>query len=288
MAQTLDKMKNFIDTILDYQIWDNEIVKLSIQGIVEVILLFLVARISIWFIKRWLYNFRLGPNFDDGRRYTIFQITKYVVYTVIIVMGLETLGVEVTTILAAETALFVGIGLGLQDAFKDLSSGIIILMERTISAGDIIRIGEEIGKVESIGLRTTTIRSRDDILIIMPNHRITNEAVTNLTLQNSKTRFSIKVGVEYGTDVDLVKKILVECAENNKNTSNNESLVFLRDFGENAIIFELLFYCRNPFKIEAIKSEIRFEIDRRFRESGITIPFPQRTVWHMNPEKNNP
>ncbi len=284
MAQTLDKMKNFIDTILDYQIWDNEIVKLSIQGIVEVILLFLVARISIWFIKRWLYNFRLGPNFDDGRRYTIFQITKYVVYTVIIVMGLETLGVEVTTILAAETALFVGIGLGLQDAFKDLSSGIIILMERTISAGDIIRIGEEIGKVESIGLRTTTIRSRDDILIIMPNHRITNEAVTNLTLQNSKTRFSIKVGVEYGTDVDLVKKILVECAENNKNTSNNESLVFLRDFGENAIIFELLFYCRNPFKIEAIKSEIRFEIDRRFRESGITIPFPQRTVWHMNPE----
>ncbi len=284
MAQTLDKIKNFIDTVLHYRIWDNEIVKLSIQGIVEVILLFLVARLSIWFIKRWLYNFRLGPNFDDGRRYTIFQITKYVVYTVIIVMGLETLGVEVTTILAAETALFVGIGLGLQDAFKDLSSGIIILMERTISAGDIIRIGEEIGKVESIGLRTTTIRSRDDILIVMPNHRITNEAVTNLTLQNSKTRFSIKVGVEYGADVDLVKKILVECVEKNKNTSKNESTVLLRDFGESAIIFELLFYSRDPFLIEATKSEIRFEIDRRFRESGITIPFPQRTVWHMNPE----
>ena len=284
MAQTLDKIKNFIDAVLHYRIWDNEIVKLSIKGIVEVILLFLIARISIWFIKRWLYNFRLGPNFDDGRRYTIFQITKYVVYTVIIVMGLETLGVEVTTILAAETALFVGIGLGLQDAFKDLSSGIIILMERTISAGDIIRIGEEIGKVESIGLRTTTIRSRDDILIIMPNHRITNEAVTNLTLQNSKTRFSIKVGVEYGADVDLVKKILVECVEKNKNTSNNESFVLLRDFGESAIIFEILFYSRDPFIIEATKSEIRFEIDRRFRESGITIPFPQRTVWHMNPE----
>ncbi|HAP71840.1 MAG TPA: mechanosensitive ion channel protein MscS [Cryomorphaceae bacterium] len=284
MAQTLDKIKNFIDTILDYRIWDNAIVKLSIQGIVEVILLFLVARIIIWFIKRWLYNFRLGPAFDDGRRYTIFQITKYVVYTVIIVMGLETLGVEVTTILAAETALFVGIGLGLQDAFKDLSSGIIILMERTISAGDIIRIGEEIGKVESIGLRTTTIRSRDDILIIMPNHRITNEAVTNLTLQNAKTRFSIKVGVEYGADVDLVKKVLVECVEKNKNTSNNESFVLLRDFGESSIIFEVLFYSRDPFIIEATKSEIRFEIDRRFRESGITIPFPQRTVWHMNPE----
>jgi small-conductance mechanosensitive channel len=284
MAQTLDKIKNFIDTVLHYRIWDNEIVKLSIQGIVEVILLFLIARISIWFIKRWLYNFRLGPNFDDGRRYTIFQITKYLVYTVIIVMGLETLGIEVTTILAAETALFVGIGLGLQDAFKDLSSGIIILMERTISAGDIIRIGEEIGKVESIGLRTTTIRSRDDILIVMPNHRITNEAVTNLTLQNSKTRFSIKVGVEYGADVDLVKKILVECVEKNKNTTNNESTVLLRDFGESAIIFELLFYSRDPFLIEATKSEIRFEIDRRFRESGITIPFPQRTVWHMNPE----
>lgn len=284
MAQTLDKIKNFIDTVLHYRIWDNEIVKLSIQGIVEVILLFLIARISIWFLKRWLYNFRLGPNFDDGRRYTIFQITKYVVYTVIIVMGLETLGVEVTTILAAETALFVGIGLGLQDAFKDLSSGIIILMERTISAGDIIRIGEEIGKVESIGLRTTTIRSRDDILIVMPNHRITNEAVTNLTLQNSKTRFSIKVGVEYGADVDLVKKILVECVEKNKNTVKNESTVLLRDFGESAIIFELLFYSRDPFLIEATKSEIRFEIDRRFRESGITIPFPQRTVWHMNPE----
>jgi small-conductance mechanosensitive channel len=228
----------------------------------------------------------LGTNaIEEGRRYTIVQISKYLIYTVAFVIALETIGVKVTAILAASTALFVGLGLGLQDAFKDLSSGVIILMERTLSVGDIIQMGEQIGKVESVGLRTTAVRTRDDILIIMPNHKMTNETVINLTHSEDTTRFSVRVGVAYGTDTTQVKQILQQiAADHPESDPMHDPQVILKDFGDSALIFELFFYTRNLFFVEKIKSEIRFEIDRRFRESGITIPFPQRTVWHMNPE----
>jgi small-conductance mechanosensitive channel len=232
-------------------------------------------------------NTTLGTNsIEEGRRYTIIQISKYLIYTVAFVIALETIGVKITAILAASTALFVGLGLGLQDAFKDLASGVIILMERTLSVGDIIQMGEQIGKVESVGLRTTSVRTRDDILVIMPNHKMTNETVVNLTHSEETTRFSVKVGVAYGTDTTVVKEILHQIAMDHPEADPmHDPQVILKDFGDNALMFELFFYTRNLFFVEKIKSEIRFEIDRRFRESQITIPFPQRTVWHMNTEK---
>jgi len=129
------------------------------------------------------------------------------------------------------------------------------------------------------------VRTRDDILIIMPNHKMTNETVVNLTHSEDTTRFSVQVGVAYGTDTAKVKEILQQiAADHPESDPMHDPQVILKDFGDSALIFELFFYTRNLFFVEKIKSEIRFEIDRRFRESGITIPFPQRTVWHMNPE----
>ena len=195
-------------------------------------------------------------------------------------MALETVGVKVTTLLAAETALFVGLGLGLQDAFKDLSSGVIILMERTLSVGDIIQLREQFGKVEAVGLRTTTLRTRDDILIIVPNSKLTNEVVINLTRSEETTRFAVEVGVAFGSDTQRVADLLRQVAiAHTELESRKEPLVILKDFGDSAIVFELNFYTQNLFHIEKIKSELRFAIDRAFRENKIIIPFPQRTVW---------
>ena len=282
MKEQLNEIRDYLKSILEYKLTELEWIEVSINGILEILILIIIARIVIWILKKWIYRMSFGRLADEGRKYTIHQISEYIVYTILIVTSLHTIGIDFTTILAAETALFVGIGLGLQDAFKDLSSGIIILMERTMSAGDIIKVGDEIGRVEKIGIRTTTIRNRDDVLIILPNHCITNESIINLTLNNSKTRFSVNVGVEYGSDIRLVREILIASAENVKSTVEGESRVILSDFGDSSINFELVFFTMSPFSIELIKSEIRFEIDQKFRENGVVIPFPQRTLTYKD------
>lgn len=286
MVEILNEIGTFLSELLSLELWQSDKLRLSVKGVLQVVAVLMVARFSVWTLSRTL-NTTLGTNsIEEGRRYTIIQISKYLIYTVAFVIALETIGVKITAILAASTALFVGLGLGLQDAFKDLASGVIILMERTLSVGDIIQMGEQIGKVESVGLRTTSVRTRDDILVIMPNHKMTNETVVNLTHSEETTRFSVKVGVAYGTDTTVVKELLHQIAMDHPEADPmHDPQVILKDFGDNALMFELFFYTRNLFFVEKIKSEIRFEIDRRFRESQITIPFPQRTVWHMNTEK---
>jgi len=285
MAEVLNSIWSFLSELLSYKLWGNDFFRLSVKSLLQVILLFAVARYGFWALTRVFLRNKSGNTYDEGRKYTIIQISKYLIYTVVIVIALETIGVKVTALLAASTALFVGLGLGLQDAFKDLSSGVIILMERTLTVGDIIQMQDQIGKVEAVGLRTTTVRTRDDILIIVPNSRLTNEVVINLTHSEETTRFSINVSVAFGSDTERVARILKKIAlDHPESDPIQEPLVILKDFGDSALIFELNFYTRNLFFVEKIKSEIRFEIDKQFRKEKIIIPFPQRTVWH-GPER---
>ena len=284
-------MLDWINEVLQYNIWNNDFFRLTVKSLIQVLLLFAAARYGFWLVTRILLKSKAIEFYDQGRRYTIIQISKYIIYIIVIIEALETVGVKVTALLAASTALFVGLGLGLQDAFKDLSSGVIILMERTLSVGDIIQLENQIGKVEAVGLRTTTVRTRDDILIILPNSKLTNETVVNLTHSEETTRFSLTVGVAYGTDSDLVKSILYTVASEHPQADNKEEpSVLLKEFGDNAMIFELNFYTRDLFFVERMKSDLRFSIDKAFRQNGIEIPFPQRTVWmasNQDPKKKS-
>jgi len=284
-------MLDWINEVLQYNIWNNDFFRLTVKSLIQVLLLFAAARYGFWLVTRILLKSKAIEFYDQGRRYTIIQISKYIIYIIVIIEALETVGVKVTALLAASTALFVGLGLGLQDAFKDLSSGVIILMERTLSVGDIIQLENQIGKVEAVGLRTTTVRTRDDILIILPNSKLTNETVVNLTHSEETTRFSLTVGVAYGTDSDTVKSILYNVAsEHPQADKKEEPSVLLKEFGDNAMIFELNFYTRDLFFVERMKSDLRFSIDKAFRQNGIEIPFPQRTVWmasNQDPKKKS-
>ncbi|MEY2962851.1 MAG: hypothetical protein RL754_112 [Bacteroidota bacterium] len=283
MVEILSTIFDFIGNLLSLEIWESPNFRLSVRGLLQVVAIMIAARFGTWTIGRTFARTRGNFAFDEGRRYTILQISKYIIYTVAFVIALETVGVKITALIAASTALFVGLGLGLQDAFKDLASGVIILVERSLSAGDIIQMDDQIGKVEAVGLRTTTVRTRDDILIIIPNHKLTNESVINLTHSEETTRFHIEVGVAYGSDTLLVAEILKNIAMNHPESDpTHEPQVIFKDFGDNALQFQLNFYTRNLFFVEKIKSEIRFEIDHQFRDKNITIPFPQRTVWYAN------
>jgi small-conductance mechanosensitive channel len=213
-------------------------------------------------------------------------LLTYLIWVVAIVSALRTIGVDVTYMLAGSAALLVGLGLGLQQTFNDIVSGIIILIEGTIRVGDVLELEGLVGRVAEIKLRTSTVSTRDGMNVIVPNHRFINENVVNWTHDNIENRFRITVGVAYGSDEQLVHRVLTQCASGHVDVITNDPekavLARLIGFGESSLDFEILFWSRNAFRIEQTKSDIRFAILKGFREAGITIPFPQRDV-HLHP-----
>ena len=170
----------------------------------------------------------------------------------------------------------VGVGLGLQQTFNDIISGLILLTERSIKIDDVLEIDGDIVKIQSIGLRTSKALNRDDISIIIPNSLITTSKVINWSHQSQKARFKIDVGVAYGSDVDLVIKILEESAFEHPEVFNRENVeARLMNFGNSSLDFQLLFFSKNIFRINKAKSDIRRIINKKFAENNITIPFPQ-------------
>jgi len=254
--------------------------KLRVDTVISVLLILLFTRIILWLIKKALFRKQRTNNIDIGNIYAIFQIVKYVIWVVAISLILEAIGFSITVLLAGSAALLVGVGLGLQQTFNDIVSGIILLSERTIKVGDILEIDNDIVKIQNIGLRTSKGLNRDEISIIIPNSLITTNKVINWSHQSMKTRFKINVGVAYGSNVDLVLKVLCDSAMEHDDIADNKLIeARLIDFGNSSLDFQLLFFSKNIFRIEKVKAEIRRIINRKFAENNITIPFPQMDVY---------
>ncbi len=195
-------------------------------------------------------------------------------------LGLESLGFDISLLLAGSAALLVGIGLGLQDIFKDLISGIILLFEGSIKVGDVIEVNQLVGIVKEINIRTSKVRTRDGIMIIVPNGAFITQNVINWSNSNKLTRFNIDVGVAYGSDVRLVEKLLVECAEKNEMIMPRpKSFARFNNFGNSSLEFQVYFWTEKTWRVESIKSELRFGIDEAFRKNKVTIAFPQMDVY---------
>jgi small-conductance mechanosensitive channel len=215
----------------------------------------------------------------EGSKHAIYQIIRYFVWITALIIGLESLGVKVNILLASSAALLVGLGLGLQQTFGDMVAGLILLIEGTVRVGDILDIEGSVVQVREMGLRTSKVINRDNIIIIMPNSKMVNDKVVNWSHQVKDTRFRIKVGVAYGSDVDLVIRLLEESAsEHPLNMKDTVPVGRLVDFGESSLDFELLFYSSELFRIEQVTSDMRRTIDRKFRQHHVTIPFPQRDL----------
>jgi len=268
-----------IQEILEYKMIELDSFSLSIFHIILVVAVIVITRITLWGIKKMIHREALKQKVGEGRQHALFQIFKYFIIVIAVVIVLESLGVKVTILLAGSAALLVGLGFGLQQIFHDFISGLILLFEGTIKVGEVIEIEGIVGRVVRIGIRTAEIETRDNIMMIIPNSKFTSEKVINWSHNRKYTRFKISVGVAYGSDSKLVKKALLECAANHNFVAKKpEPTVRFNDFGDSALLFELLFFSENMFRIERIKSDIRFIIDRKFRDNGIHIPFPQRDL----------
>ncbi len=263
-----------------YQVKDKRL-DFRISDILEIALIFLAARLAIWFLTQVvLGNYFKRQNIDYGSQFAINQLLKYFIYIVAGLLALESIGIQPTVLLAGSAALLVGIGLGLQQTFNDLISGIILLFDRTVEVGDFVQLGSLVGVVKKIGIRTSVVETRDDISVIVPNSKLVGEQVVNWNHSDDKARFFVAVGVAYGTDTSLVKDLLVSVAKENPDVlSTPEPFVRFTNFGESSLDFELHFWSTRFMIIENVKSDLRFSIDHVFRKNNISIPFPQRDVW---------
>jgi len=268
-------MLSVLDKTL-FSIKDNDYSLLSIGGI---ILIIIVAYIIRFIFKRLIKKVSKSGKVSEEQAFSIIQIVSYLIFVIAILLVLSAVGVKLTALLVGSAALLVGIGFGLQQLFLDLISGFILLFDSNINIGDVLKTPDLVGKVQRIGIRTTQILTTDNVVVILPNSHVSNSSVTNLSHSRMSTRFRVKVGVSYGSDLDKVKEILISCAKSHpKVESSPEPNVLFRDFGESSLDFELRFWSKEIFQIEPVQSDIRFAIDKKFREGGITIPFPQRDL----------
>lgn len=269
-------IKKFLDWGFHYGEGDNQV-----HITVGLLLLILVSFIVTSFILKWVRRlFTRRMEETDKLKFTsVFKFIKYVAYVIVIFSVLSVAGVNITPFLAASAALLVGVGLALQELFQDVIGGVFIILDKSLLVGDVIEVDSKVGRVIDIKLRTTRAITRDDKIIIIPNHKFIRDSIYNYTQNRKMTRESVKVGVAYGSDVQLVRELLLESVGQQTGIlTKPKPFVLFEDFGDSALLFGVFFYINDSFIDPFIKSEIRFRIDRLFRENNVTIPFPQRDI----------
>lgn len=235
--------------------------------------------IAFKFLKKFIYRAHHKGRLNDHQASMFVQFGKYLIYVLLFYFLLSIFQVEFKYLLAF-SPLLVGVGLGLQQIFNDMSSGVILSIENNIKVNDVVEVDGMVARVLTIGLRTSKIETRDGIIIIIPNHLLVSGKLINWSANKPLTRFSVEVGVAYGSDLDLVKKLLIDCAKrHNKVVSNPSPLVILKEYNDSSIDLELLFWSQHLFIIEKVKSDIRFEINEQFKNNNVTIPFPQQDLY---------
>ena len=265
--------KNFLGSHIDF---GNKI-SISILDILIVITAIFVTSTVLRILLRIIT--RNLPQDDKGKFNVVYSYFRWLIYLIILLVTLNTVGVNVTAIFAASAALLIGVGLALQTLFQDIFSGVFILVDQSVHVGDIIELDGKVGRVEEIKLRTTRAVTIENKVMVIPNHLYLTNSLYNWTQNGNTTRESVAVGVAYGSDVQLVKKLMLQAARTHEDVlPEPEPVVLFADFGESSLDFQLIFSLNESFRAQFPKSDMRFEIDRLFRENNITIPFPQRDI----------
>lgn len=253
-------------------------VHITVRQILFVLIIIVFATLVLKLIKKVVIK---KLNEDDKLKFnSIFSFSKYFIYIIVLLLTFDNMGIDVTAIFAASAALLVGVGLALQTFFQDIISGVFILIDKSVHVGDIIELDGKVGRVTEIRLRTTRAVTIDNKVLVVPNHKYLTSTLYNWTENGVLTRENITIGVAYGSDLELVKKLLLQAANSHpKVIKHPEPLILFTDFGDSALNFKLIFTLNNSFEASIPKSDIRFEIDKLFKEHNIKIPFPQREVY---------
>jgi len=219
------------------------------------------------------------PMLDSGARAAINKLLHYLLVVVGIYAAMQLLYIQLGALTVLVGTLGLGLGLGLQPLFINFISGLMIFFERHIKVGDIVEVGDRIGEVTNISMRSTSIKTFDNIDMVIPNADFITSQVVNWSLQDRQIRGNLTIGVAYGSNAELVRKLLLQVADEHSMVLKDPApSVWFTDFGDSALMFRLNVWFGDLSDRVSSLTEMRFTIDKLFAEHGINIPFPQQTL----------
>ncbi len=274
-------------TMVLFTIGDKEITLLAFAGLLGVIAVTIgVNRVVVRFVRNHIFAYF---TWDLGVQDAVAAVVKYLVLFAGIVLGLEFVGIGLGALALFAGVIGIGIGFGLQAIANNFISGFTLLFERPIKKGDFVDAGGLEGRVHQIRARATTVVTRDKVSVIIPNSEFVSGRVVNWSHGSENVRLHIPVGVAYGSDVQLVSRLLVEVGqEHHRVLKRPAPEVWFMGFGDSSLDFELLVWTRDVEMKYHTTSDLNFAIDRAFRENNVTIPFPQRDLHIRSDDTCNP
>ena len=254
----------------------------------QLLLTLLVLFVGLWFgyfLQRVLGRYLESKGASAHVVLTLRRIVFYFILVLLFITALGMMRIPVTALAFVSGAVAIGVGFGAQSVINNLISGWILMSERPVRIGDFVELDDNRGIVENIGNRSTRIRRIDGVHLLVPNSQMLERVVINWTLVDKNFRSTVRVGVAYGSPVRRVEALLLQtAAEHPLVLKEPAPLAIFEDFGDNALVFDLFFWCEGfgERDLRQIRSDIRFRIEELFRENEITVAFPQRDV-HLFP-----
>jgi len=276
IADILSNIKEFLDNPIEIGSIHITLWSIIILVVLSFLLIYVTAKLKKWIVYKLLEHSKI----ELGVRIAVGTIVRYVILVIGFIVLLQTVGIDLSALTILAGALGVGIGFGLQNITNNFVSGIIILFERPIKVGDRIEVGDVYGDVVNISMRSTTVVTNDNIAIIVPNSDFISTKVINWSYTDRNVRSNIPLGVSYGSDPEKVKKLLLEVADKNEWVLKNPKPdVLFTEFADSSLNFSLRVWTREYInRPKVLKSDLYFEIFKKFKENKIEIPFPQRDL----------
>ncbi|MDJ0898972.1 MAG: mechanosensitive ion channel [Xenococcus sp. MO_188.B8] len=262
---------------------------ISLLWILKILGLLIFVSILARIIKRLLkYRILLSLGISDSNREAISTLISFTLAALGYFIVIQTMGINLASLAVVIGGLGVGIGFGFQDLTRNLISGLTILGERKLKAGDLIEFHDQLGYIREISIRSTVIQTLQGSELIIPNTELTNSVVVNWNYDNCQGRINLEVGVAYGSDLLVVTDILLNSAMMVKEVLDLPApQVIFSGFGDNALNFVLWAWIDRMDRALIIKSSLLYTIEYNLRQNNITIPFPQRDIWIHHPDSSN-
>jgi len=282
---SLSDILAYISQVLHFPLFT---VKNTTVTLTSLIMFFLVMVVFLLlsriFLKIVLSNLLSRLKMDEGTRYNLLRITHYVALVIGAIIAFQFIGIDLSGLIVIFGFLSVGIGFGLQNITSNFVSGLIILFERPIKVGDRVTVGDIEGDVIEINIRSTTVRSLNNISIIVPNYDFISSRVVNWSHGDRKVRMDLDVGVHYNSDLDAVLRCLDQVAHEHAEVLKTPAPdILFMGFGDSSWNMRLRVWIDNPKHHQTVRSEINCAIVRKFRENKVEIPYPQRDLHVRSP-----
>ncbi|MBI1359302.1 MAG: mechanosensitive ion channel [Alphaproteobacteria bacterium] len=272
--------------ILNTKLWALGRTDVTVASVLIAIAVFLGALTLSWLFRKFVDRLReRSPQVSAPAFYVVGQVGRYIIVFIGVLVAASTMGLDFSSLSLFAGAIGIGVGLGVQDVFRDFVAGLILLFDRSIEVGDFIEIETGVtGEVKTVGARATTILTNDNVDVLVPNSLLLTGKLTNWTRNRATRRIHVPFSVAYGSDKEQVRAAAIEAAQSVPftlpDTETRRAQVWLTKFGDSSLDFELVVWPT----LEAVKrpgsmmAAYSWALDDALRKHGIEIPFPQQDL----------